>query len=191
MKRSRISVGAAGLLFAVASVGCGSKQDTSPPASVASAPAPATAPAPVTKTEAPPPAATPAVASADGDLPGIRAEVQELKLTSGGTLTLKFTLVNNSGKGMGFGYTFGDSGHSIKDHGSVGGVNLLDPVGKKKYFVARDAEQNCLCSRNLNNLDENARLTYWAKFPAPPDDVKKITVEIPHFAPMEDVPISR
>jgi hypothetical protein len=124
-------------------------------------------------------------------LPGIRTEVQELKVTSGGTVTLKFALVNNSSKSMGFGYTFGDPGHEIKDHGSVGGVNLLDAAGKKKYFVARDSENNCLCSRGLSNLEPGTRLSYWAKFPAPPDDVKKITVEIPHFTPMEDVPISR
>ena len=30
-----------------------------------------------------------------------------------------------------------------------------------------------------------------AKFPAPPDSVQKIGVVVPHFIPMDDVPISR
>jgi hypothetical protein len=30
-----------------------------------------------------------------------------------------------------------------------------------------------------------------AKFPAPPDDVQKIGAAIPHFLPLDDVPLSR
>ena len=39
--------------------------------------------------------------------------------------------------------------------------------------------------------EEEARANLYAKFPAPPGDVEKITVEIPHFIPMDDVPISK
>src|SRR5436309_1574504 len=37
----------------------------------------------------------------------------------------------------------------------------------------------------------SARLSLWAKYPAPPDNVAKISVIIPHFAPMDDVPLGR
>jgi hypothetical protein len=36
-----------------------------------------------------------------------------------------------------------------------------------------------------------SRLNLWAKFPAPPEDVKKISITIPHFAPLDDAPISQ
>jgi hypothetical protein len=122
---------------------------------------------------------------------GHQGEIQELKRNSGGTVTLKLTLINGSSKELGFGYNFGDPDHHIKDFASVGGISLIDAVNKKKYLVARDSEDTCLCSRGVNSVGAGERLNVWAKFPAPPDDVQKINVAIPHFSPADDVPISR
>ena len=121
------------------------------------------------------------MATADGETPGIKAEIQELKRNSGGTVTLKLTLINGTGTDLGFSYDFGDPDHHIKDHASVGGISLIDAVNKKKYLVARDSEDTCLCSRGLNGVGAGDRLNVWAKFPAPPDGVQKINVSIPHF----------
>src|SRR5713226_4799374 len=130
----------------LAVTGCSNKEAPAP-APAPSLEAPAQSPAaPVAATPAtPPPPSTPAVATADGETPGIKAEIQELKRNSGGTVTLKLTLVNSSSKDLGFGYNFGDPDHHIKDHGSVGGISLIDAVNKKKYLVARDSEDTCLC----------------------------------------------
>ncbi|HXM75631.1 MAG TPA: hypothetical protein VN971_02555, partial [Thermoanaerobaculia bacterium] len=134
--------------------------------------------------------ASSAVASTEGEKPGIRVEVTELK-RSPSALSLKFTIVNGSEKAMGFGYDFGDSEHSIKDFSSVGGVSLVDAAGKKKYMVVRDSEKACICSRDVKDLPAGSRVNLWAKFPPPPEDVKRISIVIPHFAPMDDVPISQ
>lgn len=139
----------------------------------------------------PPPFTGPAIATADGDLPGIRVEIQELKRTSGDTVTLKFAMINDSDKEFKFGITFGEEGKSSYDYYSIGGVHMIDAAGKKKYFVVRDTEQQCLCSRNVNNIASKSRVPLWAKFPAPPGDVQKITVVVPHFIPMDDLPISQ
>jgi hypothetical protein len=138
---------------------------------------------------APPPAAGPVLASTEGDKPGIRVEVVELKRTSGDTVNLKFAMINESGEDMGFGYEFGEG--STTDIGTVAGAHLIDAAGKKKYFVVRDTENACVCSRGLNSIKPKTRANLFAKFPAPPEDVQKITVVIPHFTPMDDVPISR
>jgi len=135
--------------------------------------------------------AGPAIATADGDLPGIRVEVQELKRTSGDTVTLKFAMINDSDKEFGFGATFGEEGKSSYDYYSIGGVHMIDAAGKKKYFVVRDTEQQCLCSRNVKDIASKSRVPLWAKFPAPPGDVQKITLVVPHFIPMDDLPISQ
>lgn len=90
---------------------------------------------------------------------------------------------------MGFGYDFGEG--STSDMGSVAGAHLIDAEGKKKYFVVRDTEGACACSRGLSSIKPKTRTNLWAKFPAPPDEVQQITVVIPHFTPMDDVPISR
>ena len=128
---------------------------------------------------------------ADGETPGVRVEVTELKRVSGGMLNLKFVMINDSDQKVGFGYSFADRDHEGIDISSIGGVHLIDAVGKKKYFVVRDAEKKCVCSQKLKDLQPKSRLNLWAKFPAPPEDVQKITVVIPHFQPIDDVPISR
>lgn len=133
--------------------------------------------------------AGPVLATTDGEKPGIRVEVTELKRTSGDTVNLKFAMINDSDKDMGFGYDFGEG--STSDIGTIAGVHLIDAAGKKKYFVVRDSEGACLCSRGLADIKPKTRANLFAKFPAPPGDVQKITVVIPHFTPMDDVPISQ
>ena len=131
------------------------------------------------------------VATADGETPGLRVEVTELKRVSGGTVNLKFVMINDSDMKIGFGYSFVDPSQSGLDFNTIGGVHLIDAAGKKKYFVVRDSEKKCVCSQGLKDLQPKSRMNLWAKFPAPPDNVEKIGVVIPHFMPMDDVPISR
>jgi hypothetical protein len=147
----------------------------------------------------PAPASTPAakeqksvIAETDGEYPDVRLEVTELKRTSGDTLTLKFTIINDSSEDVDFSYNFVEQGkYENHDFASVGGVNLVDAAGKKKYLVLRDSENKCLCSRSLKTVKPGSSAKLYAKFPAPPESVEKITVEIPHFIPMDDVPISK
>ena len=182
------------LLLAVSLAGC-SKQEEKP--TTGEAPQSAVSP-PARTNVSPPPATTsassapsaPAIATTDGEKSGTRVEITELKRSSDNTVTLKFALVNDSDKAVGFGYDFADKANEIKDHGSIGGVNLVDSAGKKKYFVVRDTENNCLCSRDIKDIQPKSRGNLWAKFPAPPDNVQKISVVIPHFGPLDDVPIS-
>jgi len=150
--------------------------------------APAPGPAPTT---APAASTAPVIASADGDTPGAKVEIHEMKRSSGDTLTLKFSMANGSNKDIAFNYAFVEDGNDVIDFNSVGGVHLIDPVGKKKYFVVRDTENQPSCSKGLKDLKPGERINLWSKFPAPPEDVQKISVVVPHFGPMDDVPISR
>jgi hypothetical protein len=130
-----------------------------------------------------------ALATAEGENPGTRIEVQELKRTSGGTVMLRFAIINDGDQPLKFGYDFADRG--TKDFANVGGIYLLDPAGKKKYLVVRDSQGNCDCSKGLKDLAVKRRVNVWARFPAPPDKVEKIGVIVPHFPPLDDVPIGR
>ena len=131
------------------------------------------------------------IAKSDGDISGARVEVMELKRSSGGTLTLKFVMYNDDpSKSIPFNKRdFGDQKMQA-DYGSVGGVHLIDAANKKKYLVVRDSAQNCVCSRDLDPIKPGGKASLWAKFPAPPEDVKKVSIVVPHFIPMDDVPIS-
>jgi hypothetical protein len=186
------------ILLAAASLltGCamGSGGTATPASSPASSGAPAASAAPPASlpasSSAPAASAGPTLATGDGEKPGVRIEVQELKRTSGDTLSLKFALINDSTESFDFGYALIEQGKT-DDYNSISGVNLIEGVGKKKYFVVRDTEGACLCSRGLSRVTSKSRVNLWAKFPAPPADVSMITVIVPHFTPMEDVSISQ
>jgi len=167
-------LGALSAPLMVVVMGCSRKEAAPTPQ-----PAPsivATAPAP----QAAQPAAKPPIATAEGQTPGSRIEVTELKRSAGGTVTLKFTWINES-----------DRGGVIELANGTTVASLIDPVGKKKYFVALDSESKCVCSGNVVATGPRTRQNVWAKFPAPPDDVERISVVIPGFAPMDDAPLGR
>jgi hypothetical protein len=179
-----------GLVLALA-VGCSPRTDSAPPAASAATPA-----APVATAAAPPAAAPPAapanvpkvIGSAEGSIPGTRIEVTELKRTSGGTVTLRFAIVNDSTETLQV--TSMMAMVDLSGAYTIANVHLIDPVGRKKYFTAKDAEGKCVCSAYAA-AKPGGRVNLWAKFAAPPDDVEKLSVVIPPFAPADDVPISR
>ncbi len=138
------------------------------------------------------PALAAVLATADSDTGDLRVEVTELKRGSGGTVSLKFTMINKSSTRVEVGgYKFADPKHQIPDHNSVGGVHLIDAAGRKKYLVVRDTNKQCVCSREIRRIEPGARLNLYVTFPAPPVEVQKVTVVIPHFSPMDDVTISQ
>ena len=125
------------------------------------------------------------IATTDGETPGTRIEVQELKRLTGGTVMLKFAVMNDSDQEI--------SGNLFTSQESytADGAYLVDLAGKKKYEVVRDSDKHCICSRGLPNIKPKSSLNLWAKFPSPPEGVDKIGVVVPHFIPMDDVPISK
>lgn len=161
-------------------------------ASAASVPAAATGtPAPGTAVPAPEMAPAPAgvLASTDGETPNVTLDVTQLKRDRGNTITLRFTVKNGSSEPLVFASNWmGD--HQIgSDYRAVGGIHLLDPVNNQKYFVVRDSERTCVCSRDVQDLAPGQSVNLWAKFPAPPAGVEAVTVVVPHFIPMDDVRI--
>jgi len=166
-----------------------STQATSTTATVAPTPQPTTATTATTASAAP---TSGAIASTEGEQAGVRVDVTELKRSSGGTVSLKFVIANSSPNVFPIGgHHLGESEVSRDSYRDVSGIHLVDPVNKKKYFVVTDAEKNCLCSKNVNDVATGERVSLWAKFPAPPPEVTKVTIEVPHFQPMDDVPISQ
>jgi hypothetical protein len=130
-------------------------------------------------------AATP-IATTDGEASGTRIEVMELKRVTGGTVMLRFVAINDSDQDIPA-YLF----QAQEGSHSVDAVYLIDLAGKKKYEAVHDADKMCICSHDIPAVKAKSNLTLWAKFPAPPDGVDKIGVVVPHFIPMDDVPISK
>ncbi|HUO82250.1 MAG TPA: hypothetical protein VM616_05265 [Gammaproteobacteria bacterium] len=154
-------------------------------------PTPQEAPPPATAPAAQPQSAPAVLASTDGENPGVRVEVTELKRTADDVVTLKFILINDSAEAFDFNYDLGDPKMGASDYGNIGGTHLIDNAGKKKYQVIRDAERKCVCSSGLKKVEPQSRMTLWARFPAPPAEVDKLSIMIPHFIPMDGVPLSQ
>lgn len=172
------------VLCIVLYVGCGKKDGTSP-AAVSS---PAAQPTPASPAVVPP-ASGSVLAKTDDETGKMRAEVTELKKSSGGILTLRVAFVNTSNSEISPGTSqFSDLSQS---GGDVGGIHLIDPVNKKKYFALRDTEKKCVCSGWLPRLAPGERVMSWVRFPAPPEEVGTISVMIPSFPPRDEVAIAR
>jgi hypothetical protein len=133
-----------------------------------------------------------AIAGTDGEKAGTHVDITELKRTSGGTVNLKLVLSNAGPQKLSvYGDWLGDNHVSKDSYRDISGIHLLDPVNKKKYFVVTDSERGCVCSKNIEDVQVGGKANLWAKFPAPPPEVTKVTIEIPHFQPIDDVPISQ
>ena len=66
---------------------------------------------------------------------------------------------------------------------------------KKKYFMLKDSEGTYLSSNSASNpaqlnLEPGQTFLWWAKYPAPTANVKKINFMMPVTPPFEDVPIT-
>jgi hypothetical protein len=133
--------------------------------------------------------ASAAVASADGDQTGTKFEVNSL-VRGSDVVTLKFSVINGAADKL---VTFGKFNDTTYNNSyrDVSGIHLIDTVSKKKYFPLSDTDKNCVCSREVADIAANSRASLWVKFPAPPAGVTKITVEAPHFIPLDSVPITQ
>ena len=66
----------------------------------------------------------------------------------------------------------------------------------KKHFVLRDSEKTPLAPAANGfgsltaDLPKGGSFLWWAKYPAPPPEVKKVTYVTPLGAPFENVPVS-
>src|SRR5688500_17429215 len=84
------------------------------------------------------PAFAETIATADGEQSGVRIDITELKRTSGGTVIVKCTLVNDSGADV--------SPYGLFNGDNVRDVHLIDAAGKKKYPTITDSSGKCVCA---------------------------------------------
>lgn len=120
--------------------------------------------------------------SGEGERAGTKIVVRDLKRDDGGTVTLRFRVVS-------------ENDQPAQLYQVVGGfldskVHLIDAAGKKKYLVVKDSSGKCECTELRGSVAKDAPVNLWAKFPAPPATVQKITVVVSGFEPIESVPIT-
>jgi hypothetical protein len=161
-----------------------------PPAAAPAAPAPA-APAPAAQAPAPAapaPAPTPALASAEfNNDPLLRADLLEVKRVSGGSLTVRWRVVNTAAQSGGLAAA---EPKKITYHYSYPQLYYTDPAENKKYQYLTDSGGRQLIQVYEGLYEPGQQRGNWAKFPAPPAPSKKITIHIPNFPPFEDIAVA-
>jgi hypothetical protein len=118
---------------------------------------------------------------------GVVGELTECR-RSEGVLTIKVRFRNTSNK----------AGHLTFTHWNTSGQDnpkFYVTAGNKKYFMLADADGTVLSTNSTGNpadaeLDPGKTFLWWAKYPAPPAEVKKINLMMPVTSPFEDVPIA-
>lgn len=75
------------------------------------------------------------------------------------------------------------------DVAAAAGFALLDAAGRKAYFPLTARDGKCVCSQFGRNLDPGATQDVFVWFPAPPEDVQRVSVLVPHAPPILDVPV--
>lgn len=80
---------------------------------------------------------------------------------------------------------------SIAGGDSLDGIYLIDTTNSKKYPVARDSNNACLCDTDLSDafVANSAPMFLSATFGVPPPTVKAVNVFTPHYGTFVNVPI--
>jgi hypothetical protein len=119
--------------------------------------------------------------------PGVVAELTECRRQEG-VLTIKVRFRNTSNKASNLTLTR----YMVDDNG-----RFYVTAGNKKYFILKDSENTVLSSNSVSEsgtielkLEPGRTFLWWAKYPAPSADVKKINMMMPVTPPFEDVPIT-
>ena len=129
-------------------------------------------------------AQAPAIQTQDLNKPGFVGELTEAK-RSDGVLSLKIRLKNT-----------GATPERIAIYESRNSNAYYVQAESKKYFMLTDSEKVPLTPAwdgfgTLNpQVQPGAVYTWWAKYPAPPANVKKFNFYWPLGAPFDDVPIT-
>ena len=136
-----------------------------------------------------PPAAQPAdvIQTQDANTDGIVAELTGCQ-RSEGVLTIKIRFRNTSDKPGSLTFTHWNSS-------GLDNPKFYVTARNKKYFMLADSDGTVLSTNSTGNgVDANIApgktFLWWAKYPAPPAEVKKINFMMPVASPFEDVPIT-
>lgn len=127
---------------------------------------------------------------------GAVIEIRELKRSgSGNYAQLVWTLNNRSSSPINLG-DLRNRTYNYPGASSGSGLVLFDESNKLRFHPYIDSDEDCICagadnSPGMFNLitEPGTQNTYWASYQLPPD-VETVTVEIPGFLPVKDVPVS-
>ena len=115
---------------------------------------------------------------------GVTAEIIEVTRKEG-VLTVKVRYRNT-----------GESGALMRLYRDWGMNDYYVTAGSTKLMALRDSKGAYVATphghHGQTDISINAKSSFlfWAKYPAPPDDTRKVTFFHPHSPPIEDIPVT-
>ncbi|MFJ6544597.1 hypothetical protein [Streptomyces sp. NPDC091385] len=115
---------------------------------------------------------------------GLLLRITAVQRDSGGFVTVQGSLKNDGGSTAVIPSSVrGNETEILKNGSSLGGATLVDPKGKKRYYVLRDTDGRPLTTTGLTALKAGAETAVFMQFPAPPADTSDVDFQLPGFAP--------
>lgn len=114
---------------------------------------------------------------------GVTAEIEATRKED--VLTVKIRYRNNS-----------DAPAALKVYRDWGVTDYYATVGSTKLMALKDSKGTPVAVPHSHHGETSVTIKpkgsfiFWAKYPAPPADAKKLTFYHPHSPPIEDVPIT-
>ncbi|CAK7281381.1 conserved exported hypothetical protein [Streptomyces misionensis JCM 4497] len=112
---------------------------------------------------------------------GLGLQITSAQRDSGGFVTVNGTLKNDGSQSVVIPSALsGNETEIIKNGRSLGGATLVDPKGKKRYYVLRDTDGRPLTTTGFSTLRAGDTLAVFMQFPAPP--VNEVEFQLPTFS---------
>ncbi|MER5909185.1 hypothetical protein ABT124_01460 [Streptomyces sp. NPDC001982] len=114
---------------------------------------------------------------------GLLLQITSAQRDSGGFVTVNATLKNDGDSSVVVPSALsGNETEIVRNGRSLGGATLVDPQGKKRYYVLRDTEGRPLTTTGFSTLKAGDSLPVFMQFPAPPAGTTEVDFQLPTFA---------
>ncbi|KOX02087.1 hypothetical protein [Streptomyces sp. NRRL B-3648] len=114
---------------------------------------------------------------------GLLLQITSAVRDSGGFITVNGTLKNDGAKSIVIPSALsGNETEILRNGRSLGGATLIDPEGRKRYYVLRDTEGRPLTTTGFSTLEAGATLAVFMQFPAPPANTAEVDFQLPTFS---------
>ncbi len=114
---------------------------------------------------------------------GLLLQVTSARRDSGGFVTINGSLKNDGARSIVIPSALsGNETEIIRNGRSFGGATLVDPKGKKRYYVLRDTEGRPLTTTGFSTIKAGDSLAVFMQFPAPPANTDEVEFQLPTFA---------
>ncbi len=126
------------------------------------------------------------------EIEGVVVSLLNVKRSSGNTLNVYWKMTNTSAEDKTLVKCYAwYCAYQLAAGAHGNGTYIIDSINQKKHLVVR-ANKKPVASRFKMPiiLSPNSSINVWAKFPAPPADVKTVSIYLPGVAPIEDIRIT-